>query len=105
MRSDPPHVQTLGRVRPDPALPPSKVMPMTAIASSAREMVLSLRGVTKSFGAQRALDSVDLEIQRGEIHAVVGQNGCGKSTLVKLLGGYHVPDAGSEATGVGEPLG
>ena len=75
---------------------------MTAIASSEREMVLSLRGVTKSFGAQRALDSVDLEIRRGEIHAVVGQNGCGKSTLVKLLGGYHGPDAGSEATVAGE---
>ena len=79
-------------------------MPMTDIASSDREMVLSLRGVTKSFGAQRALDSVDLEIRRGEIHAVVGQNGCGKSTLVKLLGGYHGPDAGSEATVAGEPF-
>jgi len=61
-------------------------------------MVLSLRSVTKSFGAQRALDSVDLDIRSGEIHAVVGQNGCGKSTLVKLLAGYHGPDAGSEAT-------
>ena len=77
---------------------------MTAVASSDREMVLSLRGVTKSFGAQRALDTVDLEIRKGEIHAVVGQNGCGKSTLVKLLGGYHEPDAGSEATVNGEPF-
>jgi ribose transport system ATP-binding protein len=77
---------------------------MTAAVSSDREMVLSLRGVTKSFGAQRALDTVDLEIRRGEIHAVVGQNGCGKSTLVKLLGGYHGPDAGSEATVAGEPF-
>ncbi|SFU10425.1 monosaccharide ABC transporter ATP-binding protein, CUT2 family [Geodermatophilus amargosae] len=77
---------------------------MTAVASSEREMVLSLRGVTKTFGAQRALDSVDLEIAKGEIHAVVGQNGCGKSTLVKLLGGYHGPDAGSDATVAGEPF-
>jgi ABC-type sugar transport system ATPase subunit len=47
-------------------------MLMTATASVDRGVVLSLRGVSKSFGAQRALDSVDLEIVAGEIHAVVG---------------------------------
>lgn len=71
---------------------------MSATAPTPGEMVLSLRGVTKSFGAQRALDAVDLDVRRGEIHAVVGQNGCGKSTLVKLLAGYHAPDTGSLAT-------
>jgi ribose transport system ATP-binding protein len=71
-------------------------MMMSATVSSVDEPVLSLRGVSKTFGAQRALDSLDLEIRQGEIHAVVGQNGCGKSTLVKLLGGYHTPDPGSE---------
>lgn len=75
---------------------------MTVTVPSADDMVLSLRSVTKSFGAQRALDSVDLDIRTGEIHAVVGQNGCGKSTLVKLLAGYHSPDGGSEATVGGE---
>jgi len=75
---------------------------MAVISSPDRELVLSLRGVTKSFGAQRALDSVELEIRKGDIHAVVGQNGCGKSTLVKLLGGYHTPDSGSEAIVAGE---
>jgi len=77
---------------------------MTVTASPDRELVLSLQGVTKSFGAQLALDSVDLEIWQGEIHALVGQNGCGKSTLVKLLGGYHGPDPGSQASVAGEPF-
>ncbi|XVQ15001.1 sugar ABC transporter ATP-binding protein [Spirillospora sp. CA-255316] len=53
--------------------------------------------MSKSFGAQRALDAVDLTVEVGEIHALVGQNGCGKSTLVKLLGGYHTPDKGASA--------
>ena len=76
---------------------------MTITASTHRDVVVSLRGVSKSFGAQLALDGVDLEIKAGEIHAVVGQNGCGKSTLVKLLGGYHAPDPGSVASVGGEP--
>src|SRR6266702_3429617 len=60
-------------------------------------VALALRSVSKTFGAQLALDSVDLTVRVGEIHALVGQNGSGKSTVVKLLGGYHVPDQGSEA--------
>jgi len=75
---------------------------MTVTVTPEGELVLSLRGVTKSFGAQLALDSVDLDIRSGEIHAVVGQNGCGKSTLVKLLAGYHGPDAVGEAVVAGE---
>ena len=77
---------------------------MTVTAPPGGEMVLSLRSVTKSFGPQLALDSVDLDIRNGEIHGVVGQNGCGKSTLVKLLAGYHSPDPGSEAILGGEPF-
>jgi ribose transport system ATP-binding protein len=56
---------------------------------------LSLRGVTKAFPGTLALDDVDLEVARGEIHALVGHNGSGKSTLVKVLAGYHAPDAGT----------
>jgi ribose transport system ATP-binding protein len=65
---------------------------------------LRVRNVSKTFGAQRALSGVDLEIARGEIHALVGQNGCGKSTLVKILAGYHEPDPGAEAEVAGEPF-
>jgi ribose transport system ATP-binding protein len=65
---------------------------------------VALRSVSKTFGAQLALDSVDLTVRIGEIHALVGQNGSGKSTLVKLLGGYHAADAGAEAFVMDQPF-
>ena len=58
---------------------------------------LSITGLTKSFGGERALDGVGLEVAPGEVHGLLGQNGSGKSTLIKVLSGYHAPDAGSVA--------
>lgn len=55
--------------------------------------VLSLRHISKTFGGQRALDDVSLTVQPGEVHGLLGQNGSGKSTLIKILAGYHTPDA------------
>ena len=55
---------------------------------------LSIRGVSRAFGATKALVSVDLEARAGEVHAVVGENGAGKSTLMKILAGSILPDAG-----------
>ena len=55
---------------------------------------LKMHGVKKRFGATRALAGVDLEIQPGEILALVGENGAGKSTLMKVLSGAHAPDEG-----------
>jgi ABC-type sugar transport system ATPase subunit len=52
------------------------------------------RGISKQFGATRALDGVDFDVMSGEIHALVGENGAGKSTLVRILGGVHRPDTG-----------
>ena len=60
--------------------------------------------MSKTFGGQRALDSVSLTIEPGEIHALVGQNGSGKSTLIKVLAGYHAPDAGGSVVVAGDPL-
>ncbi|MDQ2756658.1 MAG: ATP-binding cassette domain-containing protein [Actinomycetota bacterium] len=57
--------------------------------------LLSLRGVTKTFGAVNALTDIDLDVGRGEVVALVGDNGAGKSTLVKVLSGVHQPDAGT----------
>ena len=56
--------------------------------------VLSIRGVSKRFGAVQALHDVDFEVHAGEVVALVGDNGAGKSTLVKIIAGIHQPDTG-----------
>jgi ribose transport system ATP-binding protein len=67
--------------------------PATA-ATPVEHAALTIRGLTKSFGATQALAAVDLDLPRGEILALLGQNGAGKSTLVKILAGVVNPDAG-----------
>jgi ribose transport system ATP-binding protein len=56
--------------------------------------MLSLRGVSKAFGAVQALREVDFDCRAGEIHALVGENGSGKSTLLGIASGFVRPDAG-----------
>ncbi len=56
--------------------------------------LLRLAAVTKAFGPVLAVSEVSLALRRGEVHALVGENGAGKSTIVKLLSGVHQPDAG-----------
>ncbi|MFF0095258.1 sugar ABC transporter ATP-binding protein [Streptomyces canus] len=75
-------------------------MPDTVMTSP----VLSITGLSKRFGGTQALCDVDLDIARGEIHALVGPNGSGKSTLIKILAGYHHADAGADARLDGEPF-
>lgn len=57
--------------------------------------VVSLRGVGKSFSGVPVLSDIDLDLQPGEVHALVGENGAGKSTLMKILAGVHQADAGT----------
>lgn len=56
---------------------------------------LEIRGLTKTFGGVRALDRADLTLMPGEVHGLLGANGSGKSTLIKILSGFHAPDAGT----------
>jgi len=57
--------------------------------------LLEVRGVTKSFGAVAAVQGVSFPLYSGEAHALVGENGAGKSTIVKMLAGVHRPDTGT----------
>src|SRR3954465_4383927 len=57
--------------------------------------LLRVRGVSKSFGAVAAVRDVSFDLTGGEAHALVGENGAGKSTIVKMLAGVHRPDTGT----------
>lgn len=65
---------------------------------------LSIRNLSKTFPGQRALQDFHIEVERGQIHALVGENGSGKSTFIKSLSGYHEPDPGAEIVVNGETL-
>lgn len=80
------------------------VSTMAGPRNGAGHPALIVATTSKTFGSQRVLYDVDLEIQTGEIRALVGENGSGKSTLVKILAGYHAPDAGSLVTVAGKPV-
>jgi simple sugar transport system ATP-binding protein len=58
---------------------------------------LEAKGITKAFAGIKALDDVDLSVERGDIHCLLGENGSGKSTLIKVLGGVYRPESGSIA--------
>jgi simple sugar transport system ATP-binding protein len=56
---------------------------------------LRVTGLSKRFGGVRALEDIDWDVMPGEVHCLVGENGCGKSTLIKAVAGVHAPSAGS----------
>ncbi|NEB35654.1 ABC transporter ATP-binding protein [Streptomyces sp. SID14515] len=68
---------------------------MSAPTAARESTALEVTGLTKSFGATRALDEVNLRVEAGTVHCVLGENGAGKSTLCHLVGGGLAPDAGT----------
>ena len=58
------------------------------------EVFLELKEIKKSFGGVHALKGVNLTVKKGEVHCLAGENGCGKSTLIKVISGVHAADEG-----------
>ena len=56
--------------------------------------VISIKGVSKAFSGVRALDNVQIDLFPGEVHALMGENGAGKSTFMKILAGVYPKDSG-----------
>jgi ribose transport system ATP-binding protein len=65
---------------------------------------LTVSNISKTFATQQVLNNVDLSLDPGEVRGLIGQNGSGKSTLIKILAGYHTPDAGGQIHVSGDPL-
>lgn len=58
------------------------------------DSIIKVTNIKKYFGGVKALDGVDLEIKKGEIHCLAGENGCGKSTIINVISGFYTPDSG-----------
>src|SRR3981189_3562563 len=69
-------------------------MGATGVARSQHVNAIIAKGVSKRYGPTLALDSLDLEIERGEVFGLLGPNGSGKTTFIRLLAGYLLPTAG-----------
>lgn len=77
--------------------------PKAAGTRATGQVVASLEGVTKVFGGTVAVANVSIELRAGEVLALLGENGAGKSTCVKLLAGVHRPDGG-QVVMLGKPV-
>ena len=90
-----------------PGAPDKRISPQEPPASGEQASAppaVELREISKDFGSNRALDSVNLRIGHGEVIGLVGQNGSGKSTLVKVLSGVHAPEPGGRMFVSGEEV-
>ncbi len=65
------------------------------MSGNSDQPILEIRHISKRFDTTQALDDVSLNLRRGEVHALLGENGAGKSTFFKIMTGVHQPDQGS----------
>ena len=63
------------------------------------EPAVSVKNLTKSFGTRKVVDDLSFDVQKGEVFALLGHNGAGKSTTIDLILGLKAPDGGSAASG------
>ena len=75
-------------------LPPARGTLRVGGRGAAGEEILRVEGLVKHFGGVKAVDGVDFTVRRGEVHALIGPNGSGKTTIINLLSGLYVPSAG-----------
>ncbi len=85
--------------RPAPPPPVPRAQPAPASAPPAGDVLLEVRGLSKSFGGLRAVQDVTFQVRGGEILGIIGPNGAGKTTLFNLLNGVLAADAGSARFG------
>jgi branched-chain amino acid transport system permease protein len=89
------YVKLFGRRFARPlVLPPARGALRVGGRGKAGEEVLQVEHLVKHFGGVKAVDGVDFTVRRGEIHALIGPNGSGKTTIINLLSGLYVPTAG-----------
>ena len=89
------YVKLMGRRFARPAvLPPAHRAMQVGSRGTAGEEILQVENLAKHFGGLKAVDGVDFKVFRGEIHALIGPNGSGKTTCINLLSGLYVPTSG-----------
>jgi ribose transport system ATP-binding protein len=74
------------------------------VSFQSQSPVLSARSFSKTFSGKTVLRDLDLDVRPGEVHGLLGQNGSGKSTFIKILAGFHAPDEGATLAIAGKPV-
>lgn len=87
-------VRSLGNSKIDNRLEAKLKVALKGVRKLAEEYILELKGITKIFPGVKALNGVHFRLKKGEIHALMGENGAGKSTFIKVITGVHRPDEG-----------